>query len=153
MTIAAALLVAAAVLPVASIAGIAARDTAQTFNTLPVGQLGAAPVRSVLYDSQGNVISYLYPYDVYRVPVGFDQIAPVMRNAIVAIEDSGFYSQGALDPRGTVRALLHNSGSGGLQGASTIAQQYVKNVKVLQAGTKPLLRLPLVLLRALKRAV
>jgi membrane peptidoglycan carboxypeptidase len=134
MTAAAALLVAAAVVPVTTIAGIAARDTAQTFNTLPVGQLGAAPVRSVLYDSDGNVITYLYPYDVYRVPVSFDEIAPVMRNAIVAIEDSSFYSQGALDPRGTVRALLHNSGGSGLQGASTIAQQYVKNVKVLQAG-------------------
>jgi len=134
VTVAAALLVTAAVLPVATIAGIAARDSAQTFNTLSVGKLGAAPVRSVLYDSQGNVITYLYPYDVYRVPVSFEQIAPVMRNAIVAIEDSSFFSQGALDPRGTVRALLHNSGSGGLQGASTIAQQYVKNVKVLQAG-------------------
>ena len=134
VTVAAALLVAASVIPVASAIGIAARDTAKTFNTLPVGQLGAAPARSVMYDSQGNVIAYLYPYDVYRVPVTYDQVAPVMRNAIVAIEDSTFYSQGALDPRGTVRALLHNSGGSGLQGASTIAQQYVKNVKVLQAG-------------------
>ena len=134
VTAAAALLVAAAVIPVATITGIAARDTAKTFNTLPVGRLGAAPVRSVMYDSEGQPIAYLYPYDVYRVPVSYDQIAPVMRNAIVAIEDSSFYSQGALDPRGTVRALLHNSGGGGLQGASTIAQQYVKNVKVLQAG-------------------
>jgi membrane peptidoglycan carboxypeptidase len=134
VTVAAALLVSAAVLPVVSIAGIAARDTAQTFNTLPVGKLGAAPVRSVLYDAEGNVITYLYPYDVYRVPVSYNQIAPVMRNAIVAVEDASFYSQGALDPRGTVRALLHNSGGSGLQGASTIAQQYVKNVKVLQAG-------------------
>src|SRR5215472_6319285 len=134
MTAAAALLVTAAVLPVVSIAGIAARDTAQTFNALPVGSLGAAPVRSVLYDAEGNVITYLYPYDVYRVPVSFSQVAPVMREAIVAIEDASFYSQGALDPRGTVRALLHNSGGSGLQGASTIAQQYVKNVKVLQAG-------------------
>ncbi|HYK67805.1 MAG TPA: transglycosylase domain-containing protein [Streptosporangiaceae bacterium] len=135
VTAAAALLVAASVIPVVTIAGIAARDTAKTFNELSVGKLGAAPVRSVLYDSQGNVITYLYPYDVYRVPVSYEQVAPVMRNAIVAIEDSSFYSQGALDPRGTVRALLHNSGNSGLQGASTIAQQYVKNVKVLQAGT------------------
>jgi membrane peptidoglycan carboxypeptidase len=122
------------VVPVVTIAGIAARDTAKTFNTLAVGQLGAAPVRSVLYDQEGDAVAYLYPFDVYRVPVSYNQIAPVMRNAIVAIEDSSFYSQGALDPRGTVRALLHNSGGSGLQGASTIAQQYVKNVKVLQAG-------------------
>jgi membrane peptidoglycan carboxypeptidase len=134
MAVVAGLLVAAAALPVAGVVGIAARDAANTFNTLAVGQLGAAPARSVLYDSEGDVIAYLYPYDVYRVPVSYSQIAPVMRDAIVAIEDSSFYSQGALDPRGTVRALLHNSGSSGLQGASTLAQQYVKNVKVLQAG-------------------
>ncbi len=134
MAVVAGLLLAAAMVPLASIVGIAAKDTANTFNTLPVGKLGAAPLRSVLYDSQGNVITYLYPYDVYRVPVDYNQISPIMREAIVSIEDSSFYSQGALDPRGTIRALLHNSGSSGLQGASTIAQQYVKNVKVLQAG-------------------
>jgi membrane peptidoglycan carboxypeptidase len=134
MAVVAGLLVAAVALPVAGVVGIAVRDTANTFNTLAVGQLGAAPVRSVLYDSEGDVITYLYPYDVYRVPVTYSQIAPIMRDAIVSIEDSSFFSQGALDPRGTIRALLHNSGGSGLQGASTLAQQYVKNVKVLQAG-------------------
>ncbi len=134
MTLVAAVLSAAAVLPVIGIVGIAARDTANTFNTLPVGTLGTAPSRSVIYDSQGHVITYLYPNNTYRVPVSFNQIAPVMRNAIVAIEDARFYSQGALDPRGTLRALLHNSSGGGLQGASTLAQQYVKNVRELQAG-------------------
>jgi membrane peptidoglycan carboxypeptidase len=128
------LLLAAVALPAAGVVGIAARDAASTFDTLSVGQLGAPPVRSVLYDSEGDVITYLYPYDVYRVPVSYSQVAPVMRNAIVAIEDSTFFTQGALDPRGTLRALLHNSGGSGLQGASTLAQQYVKNVKVLQAG-------------------
>ena len=77
---------------------------------------------------------YFYPYDKYRVPVSFNQIAPVMRNAIVAIEDDLFWKQGALDPRGTLRALLSTSSGSQLQGASTIAQQYVKNVKELQAG-------------------
>jgi membrane peptidoglycan carboxypeptidase len=134
MAVVAGLLLAAAALPLAGIVGIAAKDTANTFNTLPVGHLGAAPLRSVLYDSEGNVITYLYPYDVYRIPVTYNQISPVMRDAIVAIEDSTFYGQGALDPRGTLRALLHNSGGSGLQGASTLAQQYVKNVKVLEAG-------------------
>ncbi len=135
MAVVAGLLLAAVTLPLVGVVGIAAKDAANTFDTLPVGQLGAPPVRSVLYDSEGDVITYLYPYDVYRVPVTYSQIAPVMRSAIVAIEDSTFFSQGALDPRGTLRALLHNSGGSGLQGASTLAQQYVKNVKVLQAGT------------------
>src|SRR5271165_1326289 len=135
MTLVAALLSAAAVIPVMGIVGVAVRDAADTFNTLPVGTLGTAPSLSVIYDSQGHVITYLYPNNIYRVPVSFNQIAPVMRNAIVAIEDAPFYTQGALDPRGTIRALLHNSGGSGLQGASTLAQQYVKNVRELQAGS------------------
>ena len=133
-TLAAALLLAAAALPIVGITGVAVRDAANTFDTLQVGKLGAAPVRSVLYDTEGKPIAYFYPYDVYRVPVAFDQIAPVMRNAIVAIEDDAFWSQGALDPRGTLRALVSTGSGTQLQGASTLAQQYVKNVKVLQAG-------------------
>jgi membrane peptidoglycan carboxypeptidase len=136
MTAAAAVLLAATALPVVGLIGIAARDTANTFNTLQVGTLGVAPSRSVLYASNGKVITDLYPNHIYRVPVTYDQISPVMRNAIVAIEDSTFFQQGALDPRGTLRALLHNSGNSGLQGASTLAQQYVKNVRVLQAQTE-----------------
>jgi len=133
-TLAAAVLVAAAALPLVGITGIAVRDAANTFDTLQVGTLGAAPVRSVLYDAEGKPIAYFYPYDVFRVPVTFKQIAPVMRNAIVAIEDDSFYTQGALDPRGTLRALASTGSGAQLQGASTLAQQYVKNVKVLQAG-------------------
>jgi len=135
MTAVASVLLAAAVMPVVGLVGIAARDTANTFNSLAVGTLGVAPSRSVMYTANGKVITDLYPNNIYRVPVTYDQIAPVMRDAIVAIEDSSFFQQGALDPRGTLRALLHNSGGGGLQGASTLAQQYVKNVRVLQART------------------
>jgi membrane peptidoglycan carboxypeptidase len=133
-TLVAALLLAAAALPVVGITGIAVRDAANTFNTLQVGKLGAAPTRSILYDAEGQPIAYFYPYNVYRVPVSFNQIAPVMRNAIVAIEDAPFYNQGALDPRGTMRALISTGSGSQRQGASTIAQQYVKNVKELQAG-------------------
>jgi membrane peptidoglycan carboxypeptidase len=135
LTAVAGLLAAAAVLPFVSVVGIAARDAAQTFYDLPVSQLGTAPARSVIYDAEGKPITYFYPNDVYRVPVSYSHIAPLMRQAIVAIEDNTFYSQGALDPRGTLRALFHDSGSGGLQGASTLAQQYVKNVRILQART------------------
>jgi membrane peptidoglycan carboxypeptidase len=133
-TVVAALLIAAAALPVVGITGIAVRDAANTFDTLQVGKLGAAPARSVIYDAEGKPLAYFYPYDVYRVPVTFNQIAPVMRNAIVAIEDDAFYRQGALDPRGTLRALVSTGSGAQVQGASTLAQQYVKNVKVLQAG-------------------
>jgi len=134
LTIVAGLLCAAIALPAVAISGIATRDTANTFDRLPVGTLGNPPAISTMYDLEGRPIARFYPGDIYRVPVSYDQIAPVMRDAIVAIEDSSFYTQGALDPRGTARALLSNSSGAQLQGASTLAQQYVKNVRVLQAG-------------------
>jgi membrane peptidoglycan carboxypeptidase len=134
MTFAAALLVAGITLPIVGVAGLATRDAANTFNDLPVGNLGQPPTFSTLYDIEHQPIARFYPGNIYRVPVPYSQIAPVMRNAIVAIEDNLFYKQGALDPRGTARALFSNASGSQLQGASTLAQQYVKNVKVLQAG-------------------
>ena len=134
LTIVAGLLAAGITLPAIAIAGLATRDTANTFNNLPVGTLGNVPQISTMYDVEGKAIAKFYPGGIYRVPVTYDQISPVMRNAIVAIEDSTFYTQGALDPRGTARALFSNSSGGQLQGASTLAQQYVKNVRLLQAG-------------------
>jgi membrane peptidoglycan carboxypeptidase len=134
MTVGAALLVAGVTLPFVGVLGIATRDAANTFNDLQVGALGQVPTYSTLYDIEGRPIATFYPGDIYRQPVTYSQIAPVMRNAIVAIEDNTFYQQGALDPRGTLRALFSDSSGGELQGASTLAQQYVKNVKVLQAG-------------------
>ena len=61
-----------------------------------------------------------------------------MQKAIVAIEDSRFYEHGAIDLKGVLRALNQNAQSGGVsQGASTLTQQYVKNVFVEEAGDDP----------------
>ena len=79
------------------------------------------------------MLAYYYPRDIDRVPVIYSQIAPVMRQAIVAIEDSRFYKHGAIDFRGTVRALVNNLEHKSVQGGSTLAQQYVKNVEILSA--------------------
>ena len=135
ISLGAGLLAAAATLPVLGVAGVATRDAARTFSTLPVAGLGQLPARSELLDSGGHLIAYYYPRNIYRVPVTFNQIAPVMRNAIVAIEDSRFYLHGALDVRGTVRALFTTASGAGTQGGSDLAQQYVKNACILTAST------------------
>jgi membrane peptidoglycan carboxypeptidase len=122
-------------LPVAGLAGIATRDAAQTFNDLSVPALSRLPTRSEILDSEGNLIAYYYPNHIYRVPVSYNQIAPVMRQAIVAIEDSRYYKHGALDIRGTLRAVMTDSSGGQVQGGSTLAQQYVKNALLLTALT------------------
>jgi membrane peptidoglycan carboxypeptidase len=127
------LLTAAATLPFAGVAGLVTRDTARTFNNLGVAGLGQLPSRSELLDTQGHLIAYYYPRNIYRVPVSYTQIAPVMRHAIVAIEDARFYTHGAFDLHGTVRALISTLSGSQVQGGSTLAQQYVKNACILMA--------------------
>ena len=62
-------------------------------------------------------------------------MSPYMQKAIVAIEDARFYEHGAIDLKGILRALNKNAQSGGVsQGASTLTQQYVKNVFIEEAG-------------------
>ncbi|HWG65470.1 MAG TPA: transglycosylase domain-containing protein [Streptosporangiaceae bacterium] len=126
-------LAAALVLPAVAVAGIAVRNAANKFNTLATPELGQLPVRSAIMDDRGHVLAYYYPRGIDRVPVAFNQISPVMRHAIVAIEDSRFYQHGALDFRGTVRALINNLQHKPIQGGSTLTQQYVKNVLILSA--------------------
>ncbi len=126
-------LVAALVLPAVGMAGMAARNAATNFNQLATPELGQLPVRSEILDRYGHVLAYYYPRGIDRMPVSFARISPVMRKAIVAIEDSRFYSHGAIDFRGTVRALVNNLEHKPVQGGSTLAQQYVKNVEILSS--------------------
>ncbi|MEP6792662.1 MAG: transglycosylase domain-containing protein, partial [Ramlibacter sp.] len=59
-------------------------------------------------------------------PIG--QIPKVMKDAVLAIEDSRFYSHGGVDYKGLVRAALANLGRIKSQGASTITMQVARNV-------------------------
>jgi membrane peptidoglycan carboxypeptidase len=121
-------------MPLVGVLGLSAKSAAEDFNKLPDDL--AAPVlaqASTVYDASGGVIASVYSRDRTIVPLG--QIAPVMRDALIDIEDHRFYQHGAVDLEGTLRALTTNAGSGGVsQGGSTLTQQYVKNVFVEEAG-------------------
>jgi membrane peptidoglycan carboxypeptidase len=92
------------------------------------------PLATTVLDRTGQPLAYLY--DQYRLPARFDQIAQPMKDAIISIEDRRFYQSTGVDPAAALRALLHNSTGGSLQGASTITQQYVKNylINVVDRG-------------------
>ncbi|HEU4851309.1 MAG TPA: penicillin-binding protein 1A [Telluria sp.] len=63
-----------------------------------------------------------------RTLVRINDIPPLMKKAVLAIEDAGFYEHGGVDYLGMLRAAVHNAiGSGGRQGASTITQQVARN--------------------------
>jgi len=120
------------VVPAVAATGGLTSEGVDIFNELP-GDLGDRTLSeaSTIRWSDGTIMAKVY--DQNRTVVGFDQIAPVMRDAILSIEDDRFYSHGAVDMKGIVRALVSNAGGGSTQGASTITQQYVKNVLVQQA--------------------
>ena len=65
-----------------------------------------------------------------RIPVTLKQVPPVVVKAILDTEDHAYYQHGALDPIGIVRAAWADVRGAPLQGGSTIAQQYVKQVYV-----------------------
>jgi membrane peptidoglycan carboxypeptidase len=126
-------LVAGIALPAVGTIGTVVRNASDKFNTLGTPELHQLPVRSEILDSKGKLLAYYYPRGIDRVPVAYGQIAPPMRSAIVAIEDSRFWLHGAIDFRGTIRAIVNDLQHKPIQGGSTLAQQYVKNVEILSS--------------------
>ena len=133
LSVTAGVLAGALVVPPIAAAGVALRNSARSFNSMATPELGQLPVRSEILDRTGHVLAYYYGRGVHRLPVPFTRIAPVMRQATVAIEDDRFYRHGAIDFIGTLRALVNNLRHRPVQGGSTLAQQYVKNVEILSA--------------------
>jgi len=58
----------------------------------------------------------------------FEDIPPVMVNAVLAIEDARFFEHSGVDYRGMLRAALANLWQTKSQGASTITMQVARNV-------------------------
>lgn len=65
--------------------------------------------------------------------VPLEEIPRSLKQAIVAVEDSRFYSHRGFDPEGIARATVVNVEAGQIEeGASTITQQLVKNLFLTQ---------------------
>jgi penicillin-binding protein 1A len=81
---------------------------------------------SFLYDDHWRPIGIFSPPNNVVIDRD-DEIAQSMKDAIVAIEDKRYYSNPGVDIRGIGRAFFADVTGGSRQGASTIAQQFVKN--------------------------
>lgn len=124
---------AAMVLPVAAATGLLTRGAIDSFESLP-SQLDTPdlPERSVILASDGSVMATIYYQNRVEIPLA--SVSPIMRQAIVAVEDARFLDHPGIDLRGTMRAIVANSTqTGGTQGGSTITQQYVKNLLIASA--------------------
>jgi len=130
VSVLAGVLVAGLFIPFAGMAGVTSNAAATELESLPSELATPAPAtRSKVLMGNGKTLAYFY--DENRIPVKLKNIAPIMRTAQIAIEDHRYYEHGALDFKGTMRALVRNSAAGGTtQGGSSITQQYVKMVQI-----------------------
>ena len=129
-------LVAGLAIPFAGVAGLSARTVSESMDHLP-SDLTAEPLaqRTRMLDRNNNLLATFY--DENRVNVPLESVAPIMKRAMVAIEDYRFYQHGALDLKGTLRAFVTNQAEGSVsQGGSSITQQMVKMTLINQADTK-----------------
>ena len=119
-----------AALPFVGGAAVMVTSAVNNFEALPAS-LDAAPLpqqTTILY-ADGSVLAQISGQDRIEVPLA--AIPPIMREAIVSVEDSRFLEHHGVDVRGLLRALATNSSSGAVtEGASTLTMQYVKNVLV-----------------------
>jgi penicillin-binding protein 1A len=67
--------------------------------------------------------------DEQRHDVSLDEIAPVLRDAVIAVEDHRFYHHIGIDPIGLSRAVFRDVSRGGrMEGGSTLTQQLARTL-------------------------
>jgi membrane peptidoglycan carboxypeptidase len=124
-------------LPFVGGVGLGARSATNDFVSLPA-ILKAKPLpqlSTIVADDGTTKIATFYSQDRINEPLS--AIPMRMQQALIDVEDVRFYEHGGVDFKGTLRALLHNgSSTSGVQGGSTLTQQYVKNVLLQNATTK-----------------
>jgi penicillin-binding protein 1A len=82
----------------------------------------------IVYANDGRTVLAVLRGDENRVLVESEDIAPIMKHAIVAIEDRRFWEHRGIDLRGIGRALWADLRQQRVvEGGSTITQQFVKN--------------------------
>jgi len=112
-----------------------------TLTGVLVAFAGDVPEISALDDYRPNTITRILARDGQtigefaterRLVVSYDQIAPVLRNAIIATEDAGFNEHFGVSMTRIAITVLKDIMTGKRQGASTITQQLARNVFLQQ---------------------
>jgi len=70
-----------------------------------------------------------------RIPLKFEEIPPLVKNSILAIEDARFYDHIGIDPIRIIGATWKNITTGSREGGSTLTQQLAKNLFLSKAQT------------------
>ncbi|MCM3534089.1 transglycosylase domain-containing protein [Cellulosimicrobium funkei] len=126
-------LAAGLLVPLAAGANTATDTAVEVFDELPADlEPGPLSEQSRIYANDGTTRLATF-YTENRIVVPLDQVSEPMKNAVIAIEDKRFWEHGGVDVEGIPRAFVNNLTGGSTQGASTLTQQYVKNVLIEQA--------------------
>ncbi len=106
-----------------------ASDLPQLSNEAQFKRLSASAssVDSVLYDDTGKPIGVLAPPNK-PVEDTWGEISQNMVHSIVSVEDKRFWTDPGVDLKGLARAFISDVTGGPKEGASTIAEEFVKNV-------------------------
>ena len=87
-----------------------------------------------VYSRDGKLIAQIG--EQRRIPVTYDEVPEMVRQAFIAAEDDQFFQHSGFDYPGIARSLLVNVVPGRrLQGASTITQQTARNLFLTQDRT------------------
>lgn len=104
---------------------------ATSFRNLPDVRVlrGYVPSETTyIYDVKGKELASLHG-EANREVVKLDQISPVLKRAVLAMEDSHFYMHHGINPNSVGRALLINwEKNTVVEGGSTLTMQLVKNL-------------------------
>lgn len=91
---------------------------------------------TIIYDRNNEPI-----YDIFRdqnrIPVEFNEIPQMLKDATVSVEDKEFYRHKGFSTMGIFRSLIQIIFYRNLQGGSTLTQQLVKNSLLSQERTLP----------------
>ncbi|MCS5735531.1 transglycosylase domain-containing protein [Herbiconiux daphne] len=136
MSAIAGILVTAMVTPALAVTGIAANNSIGMFENLPSYiKPDALAEKTNIYatKSDGSPVLLASVFEQNREEVGWDQISPFVKDAVIATEDPRFYTHGGVDIASTLRAAVGNAAGTSASGASTISMQYVRNILVQKA--------------------
>ncbi len=88
---------------------------------------------TVLYDQNDEKIENT---NSYHKQLNLDEISPLLIEATIQAEDKNFYEHHGFDYKGIMRAIIKNIRSSRLkEGASTITQQYARNLYLTHEKT------------------
>ena len=107
------------------------RDPDNIFNRTTILQVLSGETR-VFYDDGENLLGAFFDAN-HRVYVPYGDIPVNLINALIAAEDSRYWTHNGYDLKGFMRAMFNNIRAGHLrQGGSSLTQQAVKNISVVK---------------------